>query len=175
MDSVFQDRRIGILKLLLLSGLGLLLSGCWLMPDRAASGAKLEKPRLSLVDIQPSRLGKGSKWEPRFRVRLRVENPNEIEFPISGLECRVELQGMAFATGSSSEFFTVPAKGDAEFDVEASTEILKAMKQISALLRKGEAVIDYRIVGKIHVEIPFLGAVPFDKSGTLKKPLKWDH
>ncbi|MBF0212347.1 MAG: LEA type 2 family protein [Magnetococcales bacterium] len=161
--------------LCLLSGTGLLLSGCSVLPEWAENRPKLEKPRLSLVDVQLVKREKNSKWEPRFRVRLKVENPNPVEFPIGGIECRVELQGMAFATGKSSEFFTIPAHGDAEFDVEVATELLKAMKQLSSLLRKGVASVDYRIVGIIHVEIPFLGAVPFDKSGTLKKSIQWDE
>ncbi|MBF0613605.1 MAG: LEA type 2 family protein [Magnetococcales bacterium] len=156
---------------LLMGVVGLLLSGCVGLTDW--TGPKLEHPRLSLLEIHQSEK-KNSKWAPRFRVRLRVDNPNTIEVPIGGIECRLELQGMSFATGQSSEFFTIPAKGSAEFDVEVSTELMKAMKQLSVLLRKGEAVVDYRLVGKIFVELPFLGAVPFDKSGTLHKPLKWE-
>ncbi|MBF0191376.1 MAG: LEA type 2 family protein [Magnetococcales bacterium] len=160
--------------ILLIASSGWFLSGCGLLPEWSDTRPKLDKPRLSLVDIQLSKTNH-NKMAPRFRVRLKVENPNDIDFPIGGIECRVELQGMAFATGQSSEFFTVPAKGDAEFDVEVTTELMKAMKQISVLLRKGEASLDYRIVGKIHVEIPFVGAVSFDKNGTLKKPVKWDE
>ncbi|MBF0627143.1 MAG: LEA type 2 family protein [Magnetococcales bacterium] len=153
--------------------LGLTLAGCGGGADWLGSKPKLEQPRLSLVDIQPSRI-KSSKLAPRFRLRLKVENPNDIEVPISGIDSRLEVQGMAFATGKSTEFFIIPAKGDAEFDLEVATEVMRAMKQISALLRRGEAVVDYRLAGVIHVELPLLGAVPFDKSGTLKKPIKWD-
>ncbi|MBF0272365.1 MAG: LEA type 2 family protein [Magnetococcales bacterium] len=160
--------------ILLVVGSGWFLSGCGLLPEWSDPRPQLEKPRLSLVDIQLAKKN-STKMAPRFRVRLKVENPNDIDFPIGGIECRVELQGMAFATGQSSEFFTIPAKGDAEFDVEVATELMKAIKQISALLRKGEASLEYRIVGKIHVEIPFVGAVPFDKSGILKKNIKWDE
>lgn len=171
-NIIVPDHRLGMLGWVVLLAMILLGSGCAPLADMA--GAKPQPPVLSLVDIQPSER-KGSKWAPRFRVRLKVENPNPIEVPIGGIECRLELQGMHFATGHSTEFFTIPAKGAAEFDVEVTTELMKAMKQLSTLLRRGEAVMEYRLVGKIFVELPLLGAVPFEKSGTLKRPLRWEE
>ncbi|MBF0342151.1 MAG: LEA type 2 family protein [Magnetococcales bacterium] len=161
--------------LLLLAGMGWLVSGCGMLPDLTDAKSKLVMPRLSLVDVQLPKKGKLSIMEPHFKVRLRVENPNDVEFPISGIECRIELHGMAFAAGKSTDFFTVPAKGSSDFEMEFSTEIVKAMKQASTLLRKGDAPVEYRISGIIHVEIPYLGAVPFDKSGQLNNPIRGEE
>ncbi len=155
-------------------GVVVLLSGCVGLDSMVPPKVKLEKPRLSLVSIHVIKTGKASIWEPKFRVRLNVENPNDIEFPIGGLDFRIELQGMTFASGVSAEFFTIPPKGGAEFDVDVSTGLLKAMKQISTLLRSGQAKAEYRIVGQIYVELAFVGAVAFDQRGVLQKPLKWD-
>ncbi|MEO5330740.1 MAG: LEA type 2 family protein [Magnetococcus sp. YQC-5] len=172
MEPVFFRYRILVALMIFMSG-SVLLSGCaWntLLPPTT----KPEKPRLSLVDVQLLKKGKSSFWQPRLRVRLKVENPNNIEIPIGGLQFRIELQGMTLANGAVTDFFTIPPLGDTEVDVEVSTELLKALQQLSVVLRKGEAKVTYRITGHIDVEIPLVGTVPFDKSGELSKPLKWD-
>ncbi|MBF0180875.1 MAG: LEA type 2 family protein [Magnetococcales bacterium] len=147
-----------------------LLASCGAVKAMLPARPKLEKPELSVVDVLAL---KQSLKENRFRVRLKVFNPNDIEVPIGGLELTVELQGMTFATGSSSDFFTIPAKGNTEFDLEVTTGVLKALEQVSTLLRKHEATAEYRIYGRIHVEIPFVGALNFDKQGVLSRPIKW--
>ena len=55
----------------------LLLGGC------TSLGAKLEAPRLSLVGIQ---LQEASFFEQRLRVRLRVQNPNDLVLPVRGID-----------------------------------------------------------------------------------------
>lgn len=169
---LFSTRMIAALLIFFIGGAAL-LSGCSLINSMIPPKIKLEKPRLTLLDVHLLKKTKSAPMAPRFRVRLKVENPNNIEVPIGGIDFRLELQGMTLANGVGAEFFTIPAKGDTEFDVDVSTEVMKAMKQVSALLKSGEAKVEYRIVGRIHVEIPYVGAVPFDKKGLLQLPLKW--
>ncbi|MEO5347568.1 MAG: LEA type 2 family protein [Magnetococcus sp. YQC-9] len=161
--------------IMLLLVTGWFVTACGTLSEIGGERPKLEKPRLSLVDVQPAGKGKSSFLEPRLRVRLRVENPNPVELPIGGIECRLELQGMDFATGRTNHFFVIPVRGKTEFDFEVATELPKALKQLSHLMRKKELSADYRLTGHIHVEIPFIGAVPFEKTGTLSKPIRWDE
>lgn len=169
-ESISSCSRRAVLLAAGIGGMGL-LTGCAWVKSFLPKPAKLEKPELSLVDIHYL---KGPVWEQRFRVRLKVDNPNDIEVPISGITVRLELMNNTFATGTGSDFFTIPAKGAAEFDVQVTTGLLKTLKQVSTLLRSKEKSLAYRIAGQIQVELPYVGAVPFDKSGVWVRPEKWE-
>jgi LEA14-like dessication related protein len=135
------------------------LAGC------ASLLPKLETPRLSLVGIKFQDM---TFFEQRLLVRLRVQNPNDLELPVKGIDVNFQLAGEDFAEGVSARAFNVPAFGEAEFDMivtaNAATALLRIIdrnhgKQVDSL--------DYRIRGKLKTGIGLLGSVPFDEKGTI--------
>ncbi len=138
--------------------LAVLLAGC------ASLAPKLETPQLSLKGI---RMQEASLFEQRFEVRLRVQNPNDLDLPVRGLDLEFELGGEKFATGVSAREFTVPALGEAEFDMLVTSNAATA---ILNLMRAGETrreTIDYRIRGTLRTKLGLLRTVPFEEKGTL--------
>jgi len=126
---------------------------------------KLETPRLSLVGIKFQDM---TFFEQRLLVRLRVQNPNDMELPVKGIDVNFQLAGEDFAEGVSARAFDVPAFGEAEFDMivtaDAATALLRILDR-----NQGKQVdsVDYRIRGKLKTGIRFLGSVPFDEKGTI--------
>jgi LEA14-like dessication related protein len=146
-------RQIGALAVL-----AVIVAGC------ASLAPKLETPRLSLKGI---RMQEASLFEQRFEVRLRVQNPNDLDLPVRGLDLEFELGGEKFATGVSAREFTVPALGEAEFDMLVTSNAATA---ILNLIRAGEGrreTIDYRISGKLRTKLGLLRTVPFEEKGTV--------
>lgn len=138
--------------------LATLVAGC------ASLAPKLETPKLSLMGI---RMQEASLFEQRFEVRLRVRNPNDLDLPVRGLDLEFELGGEQFATGVSAREFTVPALGEAEFDMLVTSNAATA---ILNLVRAGEGrreSVDYRIRGKLRTKLGLLRTVPFEEKGTL--------
>jgi len=137
-----------------------LLAGC------ASLGTKLETPRLSLVGIQ---LQDASFFEQRLRVRLRVQNPNDIVLPVRGLDVQFELDGEDFAQGVSERAFDVPAFGEAEFDMLVTANAATALLRILDKDRGGRLeALDYRIRGKLSTSLGLLRSVPFDERGKIE-------
>src|SRR5579863_9658581 len=56
--------------------LAIALAGCALSPH-------FETPRLSLIDV---RIVSSELWEQRLKVRLRVQNPNDVALSVKGIE-----------------------------------------------------------------------------------------
>jgi LEA14-like dessication related protein len=136
-----------------------LLAGC------ATLGGKLETPRLSLVGIQ---LQDASFFEQRLRVRLRVQNPNDLVLPVRGIDVQFELDGEDFAPGVSERAFEVPAFGEAEFDMLVTANAATALLRILDKDRGGRLeTLDYRIRGKLSTSLGLLRSVPFDERGTI--------
>ena len=71
-----------------------------------------------MVDLHPL---KGGKFEQRFRIELRVQNPNDFELEIDGLDFELDLNGTRLTRGLSDEAVTIPRLGDAIVAVSADT------------------------------------------------------
>jgi LEA14-like dessication related protein len=130
----------------------------------AGLGTKLETPHVSFVGI---RALEANYFEQRLEVRLRVRNPNQLELPVRGLDVDVELAGEPFAHGISAREFTVPANGEAEFDMIVTANAATALIRILGNDRKSSDDIDYRLKGKLSTRLGMLRSIPFEESGTL--------
>lgn len=149
-------RRIGTATLGLLL---LALAGC------SSFGPQLEAPRLSLVNVG---MVSADIFSQQFRVRMRVQNPNDREIPVKGIDYELFLQGDSFAEGVAGEPFVVPALGENEFDLILRTNFVSSIGRLMSRMngRDGNKV-DYSITGKVLVDLPFVKAIPFRDSGTV--------
>lgn len=136
----------------------LALAGC------AGLGTQLESPRVSVVGI---RAVKADLFEQRLEVRLRVENPNALDIPVRGLDVSVELAEEPFAQGTSAREFTVPAHGEAEFDMLVTAHAATALLRIASAGRAEREQIGYRLSGKLSTRLGLLRSIPFEETGTL--------
>lgn len=137
----------------------LALSGC------AALGEFKEKPRVSIAGIQVT---DANLFEQRYRLQLRVQNPNPVDLRIGGLDYVVEINGKPFATGVSSRAVVVPKYGATLLDVEGTSTLGALIKQLKDLDILREQSAKYVIKGTLRVSdrdlnLPFVhrGDVPF--------------
>ena len=130
----------------------------------AGIGTKLETPQISFVGLKPLEV---NLFEQRLEVRLRVRNPNQLELPVKGLNVDVELGGESFAHGVSAREFTVPAHGEAEFDMVVTANAASALIRILGGDRKAREDIPYRLTGKLSTRLGVLHSIPFEETGTL--------
>jgi LEA14-like dessication related protein len=144
----------------LMSTLALLaaLAGCAGIPS------DLKTPEVSFVGL---RAVDASLFEQRLEVRMRVQNPNNIELPVNGLDVEVELADEPFAHGVSAREFVVPALGEAEFDMIVTANAATALLKIAGSDRKSREEISYRVKGKLATRLGLLRSIPFDETGTL--------
>jgi LEA14-like dessication related protein len=134
-----------------------LVSGC-------ASVANLQAPDLSVVSMK---LQSADLFEQRLLVRMRVQNPNERELPIKGITYRIEIDDAQLAQGESNTPFTVPALGEAEFDVQVRANLASALSKFLSR-KKGDDTLEYRLVGDVSLASGFLRRIPFDERGSVK-------
>jgi LEA14-like dessication related protein len=138
-------------------------------------GRDLQSPKLSLVGVQ---VLSGDMFAQRFKVRVRVENPNDLELPVRGLEYQIILMGDSFADGTSADSFLLPARGEAEFDMLVTTNFVSSFGRLLSRVGGGKLEdIEYELSGKVFVEKGMLRKIPFSHSGTVDfskqlKPLK---
>ena len=141
----------------------LLLAAVFVVTGCASMGSNLQSPHISVLNVQ---MLTTDMFAQKFRVRLKVENPNDIELKVTGLEYEILLMGDGFAEGNSSDRFLLPAKGEAEFDMSVSTNFVSSLGRLISRMNGGKLEnIDYEIVGQVYVDKGMVKKIPFSDKG----------
>jgi len=127
--------------------------------------SKFQAPDVQVMSVQ---ILSSDMFAQKFKVRLKLENPNKIELPVRGLEFDVLLMGDRFAEGSSADQFILPARGEAEFDIAVTTSFVSSFGRLISRVGGGKLNnVDYEIVGKVFVDKGMLRKIPFNHRGTV--------
>lgn len=124
---------------------------------------EMRSPQVHVVDI---RLLQSGLLEQRFRVELRIGNPNDFDLPLDGLTFELDLNGRRFAEGFTNQAVTVPRLGEARVSVDASTTLIDMMAQ--ALILGERAELSYRIEGVVYLRGLARRQVPYERGGRLR-------
>jgi LEA14-like dessication related protein len=124
---------------------------------------KLDPPRLSLVSVA---MTSGDMFSQQFLVRLHVQNPNDRELPVRGIDYQLFLEGDSFSEGVSNKPFVVPALGETEFDMTVRTNFVSGLGRLLSRLN-GRDQIQYVIEGKVLTDLGMIKKLPFQESGTV--------
>ena len=143
--------------LLLLTGVG----GCSAL---AARQAKLQAPKVDLVGVK---LLEMDPLAPRFRVRLKLENPNDQAPDLDGADAVLTVAGEKLAKGMTQGAVSLRARGSTETDVEVRAKTMSFLK-VMPELQKSDA-LPYQVAGRLHFlqALGPLGALPFQAEGTV--------
>jgi len=137
---------------------------CGLMAGCAGLGQPLETPRISLANIQ---MLEASGMESAFMVQLRVQNPNEVDLEIRGVECDVAINDKPFAYGMSNTAVRIPAFGSDTVPVKVYTSVIDIFRGLLNL--QGREDLSYQVKGRVRMSggafMP--SSLPFDAQGTI--------
>jgi len=140
------------------AAVALLGCGCALAP-------KFTTPTLTIVGV---RLEASDLITQRLKVRVHVQNPNPRALPVKGIEYTLQVDGEPFATGDSAASFVVPALGEAEFDMNVTTNVAGTLVRLLARRPDAPADVPYRLSGKISLSQGWLQSIPFEQHGTFR-------
>ena len=104
-------------------------------------------------------------FNQQFLVRLHVQNPNDRDLPVRGIDYKLFLQGDSFAEGVSTKPFVVPALGETEFDMTVRTNFVSGVGRLLTRLN-GKNQVDYVLEGKVLTDLGMVKKIPFQESGT---------
>jgi LEA14-like dessication related protein len=128
-----------------------------------ALGPKVEVPRLTLVRVA---MTSADIFNQQFMVRVHVQNPNDRELPIRGIDYKLFLEGDSFAEGVSDKPFVVPALGETEFDMIVRTNFVSGIGRLMSRLN-GREQVQYVLEGKVLTDISMAKKIPFQETGTV--------
>jgi len=126
----------------------------------AAFVPRLEAPQLQVVGV--TFLG-GDLQHQGLRLQIQATNPNPRPIAVQGIDYRLALAGTDFASGSSAAPFSVPPSGQSIFDLNVDTDLAALLRALGAHL--GDASVEYRVSGRVHLAEGLLRELPFTGRG----------
>jgi LEA14-like dessication related protein len=137
--------------------LAVALGGC------ASVVPKLAAPSLAVTAVV---IGGGNSQAQQIRLTFHATNPNDRAIAIRSIECNLELEGAAFAQGTTDAAFTLPALGEADFDLNVTANLNSVLAALAGGF--GHHTVDYRVYGKVHLQGGVVRTIPFDQQGRLR-------
>jgi LEA14-like dessication related protein len=128
----------------------------------AVFAPKLEKPTLTVQSVDV--LG-GGVFEQNFRVKLKIQNPNDRALPVNGLSAKLAVGGDDLAHGVTNKPFVVPALGETEFEMTVSANMVASVLKFANSYAKKAEALDYTLSGKLSIDLPLLRSIPFHQNG----------
>jgi len=116
------------------------LAGCT-MAGKGMVPPKIKIAGIGVKDVQ--------LFETRFRVELRVINPNDMPLDIRGIDCELELVDHKVASGVTDQKTSIPGLGTAVISVDLYASVVDWVQGIRGL--QDREVLKYRITGRVHV------------------------
>lgn len=132
-----------------------LLTGC---------GALRQRPEPPLVGLAGIQLQDMTLFEQRYQLQLRVQNPNDVDLPVSGLRCTLYINEREFAQGVSAAAVTVPRFSEAVLAVDVVSDLRRVFEQVRDSARASGKPVSYRLAGKLALE-GYAVSLPFDYRG----------
>ena len=111
----------------------------------AGIGRISETPYITLSNISLLNLG---VFEQRYRIMMRIQNPNDVAITINGMSYKIVINEKDFARGVSNKSFVVPEFGEEVIEIDATSDLTGILSQFQNLMAGGITKVSYRITGK---------------------------
>lgn len=132
-----------------------MVSGC------AALQSAIESPQVTLNNLQVLDM---TLLEQRYAVTLRVQNPNPVPLPITGMNFQLDINDSELGRGVSNRAVTVPAYGEALVEINLTSNLMRIFSQIRGLESSKAQSLRYRLSGGLSIS-DRMGKLPFDYRG----------
>ena len=146
-------------KLILINFVIILISGC------ALTGKDLDKPEIEITSLN---LMPMTGMEARFKIGLRIINPNREAFTVKGMSYNLNLDGFKVIRGVSSENFSVDAYSEKELSITASTSLFQSLGFIKDFISSANSEpMKYTFETKLDTGSVVMPATRISTSGTI--------
>ncbi len=130
-----------------------------------ACAVPITRPEIGLASIELIGLG---LVEQRFRLKLKVVNPNAVDLPLNALSFDLEFNGAPFAQGRMQHAVLIPRQGEALVDIVAVSRLARVLALVREMQTQGRDRVAYRLVGRAELE--GVGTLPFAREGDVALP-----
>ncbi|MFV8783734.1 LEA type 2 family protein [Microbulbifer sp. SA54] len=149
-----------LFRTLLLALMVAVIQGCAVLsPD-------FQEPEVQVTAVEP--LPNNRSGDLRFRIHLRVFNPNDSELALSGLYYTLSLAGHKVVTGTSNNLPAIPAYGQDSIVVDASANLMGSFMAAAELIRLQSDTVPYELEAKLGLRRSIIPHIKVTKRGQIQ-------
>ncbi|GAA5524465.1 hypothetical protein Maes01_01022 [Microbulbifer aestuariivivens] len=136
----------------------------------AALSPAFQQPEVEVVALEPL---PSANNQLRFRIRLRVFNPNDSQLNLSGLYYTLRLAGHKVLTGTANDLKPVPPYGQEDISLDATASLVGSLMAAADLLGKPRNSVPYELEAKLglrhsilpNIRVTRRGEIPLNQFG----------
>lgn len=121
-------------------------------------------PAVHLVKVEVVR---AKLLEQKFILHFRIDNPNDSDLTVRGLEYRIHLADMLLAEGEHEHWITVNPKSSAFYNVPIRTNLWPKVKDVVKMLKNPHQQIPYRLEGEMETGLFIAHYVHLARNGVI--------
>lgn len=159
MTGIYSTRYPISLPALLLAMVFTLIGGC------AALSPGFQEPEVEVTSIEPLPAGGGNNL--RFRIHLRVFNPNDSELALSGLYYTLRLAGHKVVTGTSSDLPPIAPYGQDDIVVDATASLVGSIFAAADLIGSQRDTVPYELEAKLGLRRSIVPSITVRRKGQI--------
>lgn len=151
------SRRRTLQSLILLVFLG--LGGCasWFSDEEP-------DPEVHLVRVEVVR---AKLLEQRFVLHFRIDNPNDSDLTVRGLEYHIHLGDILLAEGEHEHWITVGPKSSGFYNVPIRTNLWSKVRDLVKQLKSPREPVPYRLEGEMETGLFIAHYVHLARNGVI--------
>ena len=123
--------------------LSLLLQGCAILTP------SLEEPGVKISSLS---LGESTGLSQKFNIGLLITNPNATAIPVVGMKYTLSLNGYDLISGVTNRIPILAAYTETPVNIEASADLVSALRLINSLANKPQDTLDYALTAKLDLK-----------------------
>jgi LEA14-like dessication related protein len=121
-------------------------------------------PEVHLVKVEVVR---AKLMEQRFVLHFRIDNRNDSELTVRGLDYRIHLGGILLAEGEHEHWVTVNPKSSRFYKVPIRTNLWPQLKGLIKQLKNNRDGIPYRLEGEMETGLFIARYVHLTRNGVI--------
>lgn len=142
----------------------------------SSASTRVHSPYVTLVSVAVDDI---TLFEQHYKARMRIQNPNDFDMSVTGMNYELYINDHRFARGVSDVFVSVPRFGEAVVAMGLVSELGSALDGLQVRESRagnGHNVFRYRLNGSIRLadrslsdlfraSVPVSGWLPFAHEG----------
>ncbi|WP_170833106.1 LEA type 2 family protein [Microbulbifer marinus] len=121
---------------------------------------------MEITALEPLPPGPGN--DLRFRIHLRVFNPNNSELALSGLYYTLSLAGHKVVTGTSSNLPPIAPYGQDNITVDATASLVGSIFAAAELIGGRMETVPYELEAKLGLRRSIVPSITVRRSGEVR-------
>lgn len=124
-----------------------------------------DKPKVDVVGVESA---EGDGRPLRFRIKLRILNPNSEPLKLSGIYYVLKIAGFDVVSGTAKDLPNIEGFSEEIITVNAAASLINSIRLVTELINKPRDELHYELRAKLGTTSSWMPALKVTESGVIQ-------